>query len=1256
MSLYYTALLQAITDNRTPSHAHVLWDDETYGLWMVDTASKRYLYKSLDEGVTWTQIYDGGGATYEIMIFHPDLTNSRLLIGVIETGQHDFGLIEIDLTDDSDNSLLQSIIHDIYGLDIGFFDDGEYGVYYYENIGGNYVLYVDGGLAFNHSQDMGSAAGRTVKTSYFEKVGDDLWFLWNWSNENVELWKYDHSAGSFTQMQDLGANSIIPDDHDLRGISYDGTDYLYFIVEDTVASKNYLWAYSISLDTITQLDEFNVALMLNRMNTATGVFFDTEKGFGKGATNYRMLYQIPSSFLGYLYKIGDLTSISDLSGYSISGVTDHYVILDNGSTSYICEFMNANQYIIEPWITHRVRDYPWAKIEYESENVKWEKDMFVQIIDSYTSKSISDDLEYPGFITWESVTMTAEKYWNSPDPFNNETPGSILSAAGMAFIDTLYIPNSCTCSLEEIDNHYNTLKLTHDGGADDPYIVHDFPNGAETSGSREFWWGTSDNARVQRIHFRDSGNANRIILSIRVGTYQYHNGIDWQDTSIGVTNGQLDHHRIDFDCTTDTFDWYINGAKIVDGGNFYAISNNIDNIFFTILDNVACSMYVDAWGDPNDADYSAGYNLNPYDISELLDAGYSLYCAHDSYIKINSLVDGHENVLELYDGTTTKDDGNDEVGLIVDFSASQTSGTVEITVHGDDVTDILNIILLEDTTNAVTIKIDADKLQYYYSAGWHDATGGALSNDTMYHLRIVFDNSTDTYSVYLDCDLLDSGIAYENAVTNINTLKIVTGSTASAYTYYLDTIDFSWESGYYSERSFKRTKANEVIFEGYILSIEDKEDTSTKTKVAFIVSPALFDLINYYPNTSVSAGDTDEHLIELLASCNYLQPGTIADGGALNNTIYNGGISFGMLLVQWGAFDQHQIYSTPKGYVQKNAGDLDNGVNFDQTTVHECFVEKRQIRYNKIIVKGGRVNGVQIEGDPQQDIELQQESNIKTLDLTIPWIDLKTDAETMGASILALLKTDPIFAEIHVQDKNARYGFIQPGEEITFSFSVKGITEAQFKVDQVEYNYKSKVLILNISSVLRYDVDDFKEKSAETLDEQLTQIMSAMIATRDLWIPSSALGVPSSNPAAWVDHGISGAWEFGDEAVNMERIITNIKLPEDMDLTVAPSIVLKWSSTTTSANCYWQVEYLYRALNEDTTGAADDTLQSAKGSSSVAEGLVSSSFTLAVPSSTDLMLYLRITRRSDDALDTINGDTVELQGISFNYTSNKRGS
>lgn len=181
--------------------------------------------------------------------------------------------------------------------------------------------------------------------------------------------------------------------------------------------------------------------------------------------------------------------------------------------------------------------------------------------------------------------------------------------------------------------------------------------------------------------------------------------------------------------------------------------------------------------------------------------------------------------------------------------------------------------------------------------------------------------------------------------------------------------------------------------------------------------------------------------------------------------------------------------------------------------------------------------------------------------------------------------------------------------------------------------------------------------AALAADGELTLHGTARVLN-SIWIGAEGVKAPPTKPATYVDHGIGGAWEFSD--ATDDTIVANMKISNKMDRNIAPSITLGWSSTTQSAFCEWQIEYLWQSADEDTTAGADDTLLSstdadASTSSATAEGMVLSTFPLVAPSATDVCLHLRIKRRADLAADTINGDTVELHGICMGFTSDKLG-
>lgn len=160
------------------------------------------------------------------------------------------------------------------------------------------------------------------------------------------------------------------------------------------------------------------------------------------------------------------------------------------------------------------------------------------------------------------------------------------------------------------------------------------------------------------------------------------------------------------------------------------------------------------------------------------------------------------------------------------------------------------------------------------------------------------------------------------------------------------------------------------------------------------------------------------------------------------------------------------------------------------------------------------------------------------------------------------------------------------------------------------------------------------------------------------WISAEGIKAPGDNPASWVKHGLAGAWSFADQGVeaNQEQVSGIIKVPENMDRTVAPSLCVGWSADGISPGvCEWELEYVYTSENEDTTVGAQETLSANEAASSTSNGMVITYFTgVDLPSATDICIHIRFTRLSAGGTDTI-ADTVELHGMAMTYTVDKLG-
>ena len=158
---------------------------------------------------------------------------------------------------------------------------------------------------------------------------------------------------------------------------------------------------------------------------------------------------------------------------------------------------------------------------------------------------------------------------------------------------------------------------------------------------------------------------------------------------------------------------------------------------------------------------------------------------------------------------------------------------------------------------------------------------------------------------------------------------------------------------------------------------------------------------------------------------------------------------------------------------------------------------------------------------------------------------------------------------------------------------------------------------------------------------------------KELDFNAGSLKAPGVDGAGWVSHGIKGAWEFANN--KNEELVTAMNFPKDMDLSEAPTLRVCWSSHATSADAVWQLEYLFRQVDEDTTDVAEGTLTQIATSSATADGFTRTDFTgINVPHVDDKTMFIRLTRMSSNIADTLE-DTAELHSIIFVYTSDKLG-
>ena len=392
---------------------------------------------------------------------------------------------------------------------------------------------------------------------------------------------------------------------------------------------------------------------------------------------------------------------------------------------------------------------------------------------------------------------------------------------------------SLTCDTSEIvsefEGHENVFHTTESLSTSKQTIKNIV---SQERGIIEFYIAEVDTLGV--IQFRDSSYATKIELRIYTTNIRVYSGSGYTYTAVNY-NG-FPHVKIIFDCNSDTQSVWIDGVNIYTESEFYngAVSDNIRYLYIGGYDtSSATELYFDAF----DYSWSDGYfegrnqhyqyqdfTYNPYkvlgeegyykgtltfdstdDLKDILNVEMEDTCK----VYLTDEIDGHKNVVVMEDESIT-----DNAAFQYYFN-KQISGTVEWYFRTNDAT-YTNWMNLRSSVSgeAINLFVDADKLYYHDGTTYHN---WIISDDTWYHIRLSFDCSTDLVSLWLDGVNLFTDYDFTVEKDDINSILIFTRTTDTGYKYYIDSIDFSWSSGYYEGRSLEQDYNVQPYEENFIL-------------------------------------------------------------------------------------------------------------------------------------------------------------------------------------------------------------------------------------------------------------------------------------------------------------------------------------------------------------------------------------------------------------------------------------------------------
>ena len=221
-----------------------------------------------------------------------------------------------------------------------------------------------------------------------------------------------------------------------------------------------------------------------------------------------------------------------------------------------------------------------------------------------------------------SALTKAPQYYPGTYNFRDEVIGTTGSFIG--FVDT---DNSGGSTVVEIitseDGHKKVLKLTANIGGDNVDMWHSL-EAATVSGFYEFSIKiqiASDNCYL----YGYSGGTLAIRARINGDKLQVYHTAAWNDIGNILDDTWYDL-RFVYNCTTDTYDVWIDSVEVDTGIAFASVVDNLTQIRIYYTQDATRSIYIDAFGDSEDPNYNVGDNLVAWDVEingniELIDIG-----------------------------------------------------------------------------------------------------------------------------------------------------------------------------------------------------------------------------------------------------------------------------------------------------------------------------------------------------------------------------------------------------------------------------------------------------------------------------------------------------------------------------------------------------------------------------------------------------------------------------------------------------------
>ena len=389
MKCYNYTDLGIVSSDVVKSHHLLIEGQGTYAgnLYMVPTGvDDHQVWKSTDKGDNWSIVSSVGTSVTDAFY---DQANDAIW------WQNDVADHRIhDLSDDS----ITSEGGAAYDVGLGGFKTDVYHRIGLKTVGGNCVLFIGewtdpGWHTHVNGHDFGVIGVRTYNGSRVTVDGTYGWFLFKWSDEDVELWRWQYDAVVAVEMESFPNTEL--SGFEKGSIAYDGNDILYFILQDTGDSKYYLWSYVISTDTATKLGEHNVILMRDD-RPATGI---KEKAFHE--QEYK-IYQIQEN----KHQL-NLISVPETDAVIVA-LTDNFFMNSDGDMFELQDVINLIHTLV---IDHQIQESSHAIFTLTRDTIPIEKNIkFIFYHEYTTAGATSEEIIFEG-IVFDFTERSAQTVW-----------------------------------------------------------------------------------------------------------------------------------------------------------------------------------------------------------------------------------------------------------------------------------------------------------------------------------------------------------------------------------------------------------------------------------------------------------------------------------------------------------------------------------------------------------------------------------------------------------------------------------------------------------------------------------------------------------------------------------------------------------------------------------------------------------------------------------------------------------------------------